>query len=158
MPSGRVHSSNTILTSALMLIGSIFADPMYLSNADVLSLVLGCLSGIVLSPDLDVNSGYIGLYYLKRIWIIGPLLSLLWWIFWLPYRWIIPHRSWLSHLPGVSTVLRELVLIVPIYFTLSILRIPLQPAWRFLGLFTIGLTISDTYHAYADWMSGEYKE
>jgi uncharacterized metal-binding protein len=51
-----------------------------------------------LSPDLDIDSA------IDDRW--GPL-----GIVWAPYRWLIPHRSWLSH-SGVSALLRLLYLVL----------------------------------------------
>jgi uncharacterized metal-binding protein len=67
---------------------------------------LGCTSGVLLSPDLDVDAGYIGIGIAKKY--LGSIFSTGWKFAWKPYAIIVPHRSRISHMPGVGTVLRLL--------------------------------------------------
>ena len=68
---------------------------------------LGCRMGIYLTPDQDVNhKTYIEL---KLIHNHNPLVRLfgrLSYIYWLPYAWLIPHRSILSHGVVIGTLIR----------------------------------------------------
>lgn len=102
------------------------------------------LTGILLSPDLDVDGGYIGYKFLRPF----PPLYWLWRAWWYPYSKFIPHRSWISHMPFVSTGLRILYLLGPLfcvyyYFTSSWLIVP----WDFVH----GLVLSDFLHAVMDF-------
>lgn len=148
MPSGKVHTANTITAAGLIAASSYFLDPALVSNADVSILTFGCLSGIFISSDLDVNKGYIGLYYLRLIPVVGPIVSLLWKWYWKPYSLIIPHRDWISHTPGISTIIRMGYVSWPWLLIFSISLAALN--WHYLFIYWLGLTISDTFHVVAD--------
>ncbi|MDX9992711.1 MAG: DUF2227 family putative metal-binding protein [Anaerolineales bacterium] len=145
--------TNTLATAGLLAVAGYFSDPTLLSNNQVIFLVSGCTSGVFLSPDLDVDNGYIGHYYLRRIWVIGPILEKIWEIYWWPYAKLIAHRSWASHFPGISTAIRMFLVFFPPYLAFGTLF-----TWEFLFYFWIGLTISDTYHSFADYLSKEIRE
>jgi uncharacterized metal-binding protein len=85
MPSGKVHDKLTI-------IGAVAAIPVWLAfaprpwdwTAGATLVGATLFSGLMLSPDLDLNSS------IYHRW--GPF-KFLWW----PYQKAIPHRSRLSH-------------------------------------------------------------
>lgn len=123
---------------------------------------LGCLSGVLLSPDLDVDTGYYGLHVIRAIW--GEAGAAVWRAFWLPYAKIMPHRSIASHFPLVSTAVRLGYVLLPMLAIISIIGhisgtgapVPLtEQLFRFLHSppflrFAAGLALSDAVHAAAD--------
>ena len=103
MPNGNAHDGITLVTGAAL------GAAAWALSADVgvtASLVgAHVISGIMFSPDLDLAAGSYDRW--------GPLRFA-----WLPYAWVIPHRSILSHGLVIGPVLRL------IYITV-ILGIPL---------------------------------
>jgi uncharacterized metal-binding protein len=75
--------------------------------------MLGCLAGIFLTPDLDIEA-VTGSEWTIIKWTLG--LGWLWVLFWWPYAWVFHHRSIWSHLPILSTVIR--LLYVALVFSL----------------------------------------
>ncbi|HEX8220548.1 MAG TPA: metal-binding protein [Chloroflexia bacterium] len=85
MPNAITHDIITLVTGAALVpvaLNSSWPD-MSLPNAAVLT-VSYLASGLLFSPDLDTQSTP------YRRW--GLLRGL-----WLPYRYLVPHRSWISH-------------------------------------------------------------
>lgn len=102
MPSGHVHSAAT--TSIIMTvatIGFVAKEPI-----DYAYICAGAFANYFMSPDLDVDAGFIGFSYFKKIPMLGWAVSWVWRMVWMPYALAISHRSWLSHFPIISTVLR----------------------------------------------------
>lgn len=158
MPSGKIHAANTISLAGTVLAASYFLDPLLVSNTQVVGFTVGVLSGLILSPDLDCDDGYIGLYFIRQIPAVGPLLSLLWKWYWKFYAVCIPHRHWSSHLPIVSTAIRTLYLAFPAICYLFIAKLtPTQAFWANLGIVVAGLALSDIYHIVADFIGSEWE-
>lgn len=136
MPSGRIHTMSTIALA--------------MTTVPLMSIPLtaGVLTGCVLSPDLDVDSGFIGLAHLRRFPMVGPLISGLWRVFWWPYSRLAPHRSHISHSIFFGTVLRVAYLMVPL-LAINVMGIPLSlPDW--FGMWFVGLCSSDGLHILMD--------
>jgi len=90
MPGNRTHDA--IVIGAMIPLAPI----LYEAVGPHLTLVaLGgwLISGLFLSPDLDLPSAPMGRW--------GPLR-----IIWIPYQHLVTHRSWLSHGPIAGTVIR----------------------------------------------------
>jgi uncharacterized metal-binding protein len=105
MPNGKAHASATILLAAgLGFISISLRDDTALTTAAVVG---GCLAGLVLTPDLDVDRGSISHRIVKRS--AGFLIGFAWHLFWFPYSRIMPHRSWWSHMPLFSTFFRVVI-------------------------------------------------
>lgn len=68
-----------------------------------LAAAVGSLIGTVVTPDYDLDSA-LPRSFMTRI----PFVSLMWGMMWWPYQRSVKHRSWVSHSPFVSTVLRAL--------------------------------------------------
>jgi len=66
MPSGRVHTVTTIG----LAVGTALFVPA--------PVTVGILSGLILSPDLDVDDGFIGLAHLRRVPAVGNIISGCW--------------------------------------------------------------------------------
>ena len=136
MPSGRVHTVSTLALAACTVP---LANP---------ALTVGILSGLVISPDLDVDHGFIGLAHLRRL-PGGIVVSYAWRAFWYPYSKIVPHRSHISHSIVFGTLARVGYLSLPL-LALSFF-VPLTiPSW--LGWWLIGLCLADGLHILMDWM------
>jgi uncharacterized metal-binding protein len=138
MPSGRVHT----LATGLLAVGT-----LPLGDA---GLTAGVLAGLIISPDLDVDEGFIGLAHLRRVGCVGNVLSGFWRAFWYPYSKLVPHRSHISHSIFFGTVARVGYLVLPILLA-NFLGLPLViPQW--FGMWFIGLCLSDALHIFMDWM------
>ncbi|MEN8241729.1 MAG: DUF2227 family putative metal-binding protein [Chloroflexota bacterium] len=105
MPNGRVHAFSTIALAGVSAAALYQFNPNQEIN---IAAVSGVLSGLMLTPDLDVPAGSISQSFVRRK--SGILFSLIWRIWWLPYAHIIPHRHWVSHFPLISTIIRIIYL------------------------------------------------
>lgn len=131
---------------------------------------MGSLAGIIFTPDLDVDKGFIGdaIIRKKAGWFAEKIWDGLW--YW--YRRSLKHGSPLSHLPVISTYGRIaylflLLILIPhsvFYFTFS-------PEWDLMYVsnwywnkitlqekFIFGLMVSDTIHWTLDVCTTEHKE
>lgn len=138
MPSGHTHTLTTVGLAGVTLIAG---NP---------ALTAGVLSGLVLSPDLDVDDGFIGFAHLRRIGCVGGLLSGLWRVYWYPYARLVPHRSHISHSVFFGTVVRVFYLILPVLLVNVLGVTVVIPAW--FGMWFIGLCLSDALHIALDWL------
>ena len=107
MSSGRVHGQVTKTISPIVFI-AIFA---YTNNL-ILAVfgIVGCLLGLLIEPDLDIDHKTMSE---RRMSDASPLYGRIWYVVWLPYALILPHRSFLSHWPILSTTIRYLYTCVP---------------------------------------------
>jgi len=155
MPNGKFHAFATVtatLATPLLVQGL----GLGVSPANTFAATAGCLLGLILTPDLDVNHGCSSMQTIRRR--IGKSAAELWRAIWMPYAVLVPHRSWLSHFPLDGTALRLGYLSI-VFFCMAILaaaagltpmpEIQLSPTllknsnafWAFLGL-----SLSDTLH------------
>lgn len=148
MPSGRVH---TVSTVALSLASGVTAFAYGYGEIQAVALAGGALAGVLLSPDLDVNGGSISMHHARHLgWGFG----LLWAVIWTPYGYAIPHRSPLSHMPIIGTILRlgYLALIgwglLYVTHLLGRFTLPSVPAWWPWAF--AGLALSDFLHFLLD--------
>jgi uncharacterized metal-binding protein len=134
MPNVRTHDFITVATAAVMVPVSLNSGLPNLDAANTAILASSFLfSGIMFSPDLDTASRP------YRRW--GPLR----WM-WLPYRGLVPHRSWVSHSVVFGPLLRVLYFIgiLALLFALGVLIAnlftPLDPtgALKLLGVEFMG--------------------
>jgi len=99
MPGGRVHNALTLATTSGVLAPYLitqFGGNPYL-------YVAGCVTGLLISPDLDLNEGNISDTLIRKVF---PPAQWLWRLFWTPYSLLLPHRSIFSHFPFLGTLLR----------------------------------------------------
>lgn len=136
MPNGRIHTASTLALATLTI--------PFLS----VPLTAGVLSGCVLSPDLDVDGGFVGMAHFRRVWFFGPALSGLWRVFWWPYAKLVPHRSNISHSIFFGTCARVAYLLFPVLL-INAMGVPLHLPDSF-GLWFIGLCLSDALHILMD--------
>lgn len=148
MASGRTHVASTI---ALTPMAAMIA--WQLAGGETTAAMLagaGCLSGVLISPDLDMTGRTISETILLR-WnmIVGKL----WIAIWFPYAFMSKHRG-LSHVPIFGTISRVLYMaalyvgihyILQYYYPLDLLQWPIIYQEELL-IFVAGLAISDVGH------------
>jgi uncharacterized metal-binding protein len=119
-------------------------------TAELLALTGGCMAGLVLTPDLDVNDKVYGHHLVQRE--AGRLPALVWKWIWLPYSRLVPHRHWISHTPLIGTTLRLGYLVLIAWLLLAVFGHPWPwnelPSWAPLAV--VGLILSDTLHFASD--------
>jgi uncharacterized metal-binding protein len=108
---------------------------------------LGCLAGLVISPDLDLR----GISYAEWVWtripLIGWLLTGIWFTYWLVYPKLVRRHRGISHVPVIGTLTRvaylaPLVTVIGYWAGVS----PTLELAVVLGSGVIGLAISDLGH------------
>lgn len=110
MSSGQHHAGMTKGIASGITLGAI--SSYFLSPIEISLIAIGCLLGLFLSPDADVDGGYIGYFYIRKI--SGRMGESVWNIIWLPYQRALKHRSFWSHTPIIGTVVRLLFLVSPL--------------------------------------------
>src|SRR5512138_3620962 len=108
MPIGKIHAISTAFA------GGVAAPVLYtlghVPAGETLAFALGCLAGLIVTPDLDIRR----ITYAERLvrrsgGRLGRFLAELWYALWWPYAHLVPyHRHPLSHFPLVGTLLRVL--------------------------------------------------
>lgn len=154
MPDGKTHAAITI-TAALgwgIVSDVIMAYPRPVTVA----LCAGCLAGLILTPDLDVDETPTRAHTTVRR-SLGWLPALAWRLIWLPYGMLIRHRSFISHAPYVGTTVRVLYLAALAWFASQftgheslVKGFVLSPPWWWYWAFS-GLAYSDLLHWAADY-------
>ena len=152
---GHTHRAINTYVCIPLTIGSVaFA---HWSPLQALAFGAGyCFATFFMNPDLDLDSvGY-------QSW--GPL-RIIWW----PYQKALAHRSFISHFPVISTILRIIYLLwFPILLTWllgssvqSLARETIFEWWPIVGLYllvaVLGMIISDAIHTILDVSSTEFK-
>lgn len=165
---GYFHTQLTLQLSILAAFSSMLFMPFVRidqSGSLLIGAILGCLTGIILSPDLDQTSITVSEWYVLKIPIVGIIIGPIFIAFWLPYSRIFKHRSFWTHTPFVGTMIRLVYLMVlisiysyvvpfirvgSIYISTNIIQYIvdiyhplLLPSW--ISWF-YGLCISDTGH------------
>ncbi len=155
MPDGKTHAFATVAASIatpLIVNGlGIGATPVHSIAAGA-----GCLLGILISPDLDVNHGCDSIREIRRRF--GKPVATIWRSIWYPYAVMVPHRSWVSHFPLAGTAFR-LGYLYLVYFLLALVAgaagIVHMPEIHLTGQLLLssnftwvfaGLALADTLH------------
>lgn len=169
MPNAHTHDAITVVTGGILApLGYLTllrqGQPPEVVQLDTLLLVgAHLLSGIMFSPDLDIDSR------IDNRW------GIFCWIWW-PYMWAVPHRSrWLSHGLIIAPLIRLLyfygiviLLLVSLIWTLDWLDI-VVPNYH-IQITNYLLTLARTYpqevlvfitgfitgsaaHTIADWLA-----
>ncbi len=165
MADGKTHAAGTRTLAMFLFVGQITNGihqgyPLQTIFFSSLTLSIGALGGLFLTPDLDVD---IGSDSEDEVREISPLGANLWWIYWFPYRKLIPHRSPLSHWPVIGTLGRLLylsiaywILLAVAYFLNSTALGILQQAgiglleFPYFYIAVVGLASADTLHFLMD--------
>lgn len=167
MATGKTH--NTVTLTSGTVTGLVTAT--FLNTTIGLSLFVGHLLGLVLTPDIDVDNGSRANYHTRKLG-----LGFLFQIFFKPYAMAYKHRSNASHLPLFSTLWRLFYLLVPFIvllnknqptskLRLALYAVPAQfiavlfwlplfwlwlhggvTAWLCVSYGVLGLVMSDTLH------------
>lgn len=165
MASGNQHA---IASGALGALGGLsLALTGTTSGPAAAAFGAGALVGIVLTPDLDLQTGSISQRSMGRF---GLIVATFWRMWWIPYAALLGHRSFWSHTPVIGTVIRLVYVgLIPAFigWLLSLLPfwpelwgnalIVLQPVLDFVGpwlpalqaawpLALLGLLLSDLLH------------
>jgi uncharacterized metal-binding protein len=172
MASGKIHAAATMMAAAL--------SPLVLSSGQVeldVARAGGCLAGLVLTPDLDIERkthahsvvARLGQEFGKLLGkrgrligsAIGEMLAFAWWAFWWPYGRVVPHRSVWSHGPVIGTLGRLIYLLClpALMWWLISLAASVSPPQLVLPAYSAplrqafwGLVVSDSLHFLFDWM------
>ncbi len=178
MPNGKTHAAATVVASGA--IGPIAFYCGICSIAQAVALSIGTMTGLLLTPDLDVRIGSRSFWLVRQSF--GSFIGFAWQWFWQPYARLIPrHRHPLSHLPILGTFLRLVYLFLVLgaaYWAARTLLIfafgslagtgipwvdqlnsvlPDSPglkemlAWPYFWWGAAGLMISDTLHTLMDY-------
>jgi len=144
MPSGKVHAVATIVTGTAASL-SVFSLGGGLYG--LIFMFVGALSGLFLSPDLDIEKGSISDTFVRKLF--GNVISKVWRVFWYPYGKLSKHRG-LSHALFIGTTVRVLYIGTPIILTSFVLNfpetIPNLPYWWLFA----GLCLIDAIHILMD--------
>ena len=105
---------------------------------------VGIFSGLLLTPDLDVDKGCIANHIIRSTPVVGEPLEWLWSRYWMPYSAFAKHRGILSHSIIVSSIVR---------LCYAFWWMALIPGTRFYYSFAVGLMISDAAHILMDMWS-----
>lgn len=156
MPSGRTHALATTLTAAIVSPTLVILAAQPINSA--LAFASGCMAGILLTPDLDVDHRTQSYSVIRRSF--GWFIAEAWYWFWLPYARLLPHRSPWSHTPIIGTLLRlAYLLFIPMILWGALqmaFNLPQLPelSWHPLwGWAITGLMLVDTVHIFMDWAS-----
>lgn len=110
MPDGKVHG---IATLACCVVASATVAYLTYSAEYTLATSAGWITTLSINPDLDLN---------QRVTFRQPH-QLLWRLYWYPYSRLFGHRSFFSHAPVVSTLLRIMyisIVVVPLLHWLGV--------------------------------------
>ena len=165
MADGKTHALGTQTLAVLLFAAEATNGKLNrydLRTTLIYSAVLagGTMLGLILTPDLDVNAGSISENEVREI---SPFGENLWWVYWYPYRMVLPHRSPFSHWPVIGTLGRLLYITLPYWVGLGITYF-LSDAWftamveNTLWLFALpyfrvavlGLASADLLHFFMD--------
>lgn len=148
MSTGKQHALASLVTASVTsVLGFLSGEPLL-----AVGTAAGAVSGILLSPDLDVDQYTYSDYTVRRF--AGELAAWGWRLLWFPYRKLIPHRSWLSHAPLLGTAGR--VGYVGLFvgfllgwdFTFVRQNLPFWMSWL------AGLMLADVVHYAMDGLPG----
>lgn len=144
MPAGRVHTTSTLLLGVALLLPA----PWYVDRlgAEAVALVPGCIAGILLSPDLDVDRGNVSH---RKMGDLAKEIGWIWRVFWWPYAKAIRHRHWLSHgyIAGTAIRLFYIWLFTGMYYWLPASWVTSPWVWWWVA----GLVASDCLHTAMDF-------
>lgn len=155
MSSGKVHTLSAIAAATGFAAGALATY-----DIDSMQYAAGALVGIFVSPDCDVDKGFIAYHYIRKR--LGDWAEYAWDRVWYMYRRSVKHGSELSHFPVVSTLGRLaylffFVLVLP-YLVLDIffpVDLRYELAWWFGKLcqywrVVVGLMGVDFIHFFLD--------
>lgn len=144
MPDGWTHSADTLLaTTATSILIPIF---FRVSIPHTVAILAGCLTNLIMSPDLDVDGGFLGFHVVRKF--AGGVVGGIWRVVWWPYAKLIPHRSKISHSLILGTAIRVAYLLVLLSPALYLLHVDMSSP--LLGYWFVGLCLMDSVHVMHD--------
>lgn len=145
MPEHQVHDIAVVsMTVVATPIVGLAAHALSLPGLVVAAgFAVGGLSGLLLTPDLDVDSGCYSMQWMRKLG--GPALGAIWQWYWWPYSLLFAHRG-LSHAPVVGTATR---VVYALPWLLPLLLVMLILPTLALG-WIVGLTCADVVHTILD--------
>lgn len=149
MPGGKVHSALTLATAS----GVIAPYAIVQLNGNPYMYVAGCLVGLLVMPDMDVDNGNISDYFIRKV---SRPAQWLWRLFWTPYALLVPHRHSISHMPILGTLVRigyiftVLNIVSLIWWMIFNIIDTVSFIWIWNWSFFFGLAHVDTIHWMAD--------
>ena len=155
MSRGRVHALATVIAGGVLSPSLVVLGHLPIEQAS--AFAAGCLTGLVINPDLDVRRFTHAESVMRRTGgRLGRLLSNLWYALWWPYSRLIPrHRHPLSHMPILGTVVRLIYLAVILFaihwligLVISLPDLPMPGPLSWWG--AAGLAVVDTLHYIMD--------
>jgi uncharacterized metal-binding protein len=162
MSAGHVHTRACVILAAGFSVGILASQ-----NIADFQYVAGALTGIMLSPDLDVDAKNLSYTYIRKR--LGRLPELAWTWLWHFYRKSIKHGSELSHFPVISTLGRLAYLFLFLVLLPSIVihanylpSVQAEVIWWFGKVcqywrFILALMGADIIHWGLDIMTTEHK-
>ena len=132
MPSKPVHDTSIVIMASIVFISGVFLGCI----KTVLLVIAGMLSGVFLTPDLDLAESRFGI--------------------WTLYGKLFKHRG-ISHVPVIGTLTRLVYILWIPLLIMVIYRVSFDVPWNTVGLLFIGLCIADTLHVTLDKIVTAYK-
>lgn len=152
MPNGPTHQ---VLTLGLQLVT--LSSTLYLHQIDVVALQTGITATYYINPDLDITTNRLGLVKYLGFESYRKLV---------PHRFGLSKRHWnssirnvlfFSHFPFIGTILRTILLLLPITVILLFCSAIQLLDIRFLLFLYLGMALSDTLHIVADVLYSGFK-
>ncbi|HYP40999.1 MAG TPA: metal-binding protein [Chloroflexia bacterium] len=131
MPNARTHDFITVASAAVLAPAGLACSGLPGVGLLNVGVMVGSYlaSGLLFSPDLDLHSTPYKRWRGLR-WI------------WLPYQWMVPHRSWVSHSYVAGPLIRVAYFAIVItLLTLAVLALinfmtPVDPTGTLLNIAT----------------------
>lgn len=154
MPSGKTHAawSGALTVTCGAAYGVAWVVGMEpVAPLEALAMMAGLVTGILITPDIDMAQVTHEEKRLSKIPLVGWLIKGLWGIYWRAYCRGIKHRSPLSHEPLRSTLIRVAYLC---YLWLPLLFFFPHWPWYLAPYLLIGWVAQDTLHIVLDAFGG----
>lgn len=150
MADGRTHAKAATATGIALSLAAAYVSLAGDAQAG-LALAGGAWAGWLIDPDLDQPGRTHTENRITRN--LGPLAGGAWRALWAPYAILIPHRSPLSHWPGLGTLIRAGYLYALAAGLAYLFRLSLPPIpWALAGHALAAWAIQDLIHfALDDW-------
>lgn len=116
MATGATHARNARRVIWLSIPVSLAIALRF--DAQAIAGIGGAVAGWLIEPDMDLHN--ITTRSERRMHRVSPLLGWVWEVYWYPYARAIPHRSPLSHLPPLCTLIRIAYILLTIWLGLRV--------------------------------------
>lgn len=148
MSSGKQHweSNKRLLVAGAVAVSITTMNPFY-----AFAWMCGVTTGMLVHPDWDINHRTYPNRMVKNKF--GSIIASIYWYVQYPYAMLIPHRSWVSHTPIVSTIIRMAyvgVWLIPLALLLGtdIIMFMLMTPFTFISM--VGWFTTDLNHILMD--------